>query len=98
MKCKELPQGQGNETPLERARRAIRFILNPFVGRRDKPKTIYHLNKLEECVCQMREEGGDPGELFETLEEISSRNGGIPEHKGEAVAEVIKAIYHNEEE
>lgn len=88
-KSKELPPE--GESLWDRACRHIKFPLNQFVGRRDNPNIAYHLNKLGECVSEIKEQGGNPVDLIDVVEEVSKNNGGIPPHK-QGVAASIRNI------
>lgn len=80
------------ESVWERARRHIEFPLNQFVGRRDIPNTLYHLDRLGECVSEIEEQGDDPTKLIDVVEEISKNNGGLPPHKQGIAALIVNIL------
>lgn len=84
------------ESVRERACRHIGFSLSRFVGRRDNPNIDYHLGRLEECVSEIKEQGGNPTELIDVVEEISRHSGGLPPRKQRIAASIMNILMGKE--
>ena len=94
MQSIELPPK--GESVWERARRHIRFSLNPFVGRRNLSDIHHHLDRLEECVSEIEKQGGNPTDLIDIIEEASKNNGGLPPRKQQIAASIMNILMGKE--